>query len=744
MNRTIKSKLVRFGPAALFALFFTVWALWTHADNTAGLQNSAQKMSPGQLAYRQAFRTYNTAFRLLSDPGQTEQFARDWEHRFDVSGELDTADGVKSAVRQMAKVGDLLGCPEQFDGKCLFERAKRAYLRLNYGLGEAGSPDLTDPKQREAWLALIERSIDPKLLETEAGTYAAIRQMRDTLGKPFDYVHSPAMTKAELREREAQFPGIGVPVEVTNLGKNKLGGEFHLFFGRPLPKNQLAGKVNLGDLILAVNGQNLDNMTIDDAKSLVVGKAGDRVKLKLQRDSASEPFEVDAVLQCLPGVLQCPGEATVGVEIGVTHQKELKLSSFSQMRAQAPADDSPAKGKIFEGDLLVGVEGVSFDGLTLRQAVDKIQGAADTPVVVKVLRKNDSGAYDALDVTIVRKVIKDHAVHFTALPDDIGLIEIDQFSGLNVTADAAAAIARTVLPLAQKALEAASDEESKLLVSQFADLKRKLDQGELLDAASMRVAMKAREVYDEKGQGGGVIIDLSRNPGGVTDVAFDFAGLVLPEGLVVAIHEREIGTDRVIVEEQSLSPAFAFSAERPLGSGLERTKITPRPRLPLLLPKKMPLKVLIGARTASAAELTAGMLQVHKRAALIGETLRAEESIEQGAEKHLPSTLGKGSGQGQISLAYGYSLHVTDMEFYPGGVRSNGIGLIADLDAATPALQRDLAVAEIKKDNLVMAAHEADLKAAAARNKALVDGLMSDRWTEDRKPLGDQNPEMFK
>jgi C-terminal processing protease CtpA/Prc len=742
MNTRIKKWLIRLGPSVVVAAAFSAWFFYQAqpADLGSPPSEPAHQVSAGENAYRHAFGAYNTTFRLLADPGQAEQFAKDWEHRFDQTGELDTMDGAKSAILRMAKVGDLLGCPEQFDGNCLFERAKRAYLRIHYGLGVAGSPDLTDPKQREAWLTLIDGSIDKKLLETEEGTYAAIRQMRDTLGKPFDYVHSPVMTKAEVREREAQFPGIGVPVEVTNLGKNKLGGQFHLFFGRPLPNNQLAGKVNLGDVILAVNGQNLDNMTIDDAKTLIVGKAGDHVKLKLQRDQASEPFEVEAVLQCLPGVFQCPGEATVGVEVGVTHQKELKLSSFSQMRAHAPSDGSPARGKIFEGDLFIGADGQSFDGLTLREAVDKIHGAVNTPVVLKVLRKNASGETETLDVTIVRKVIEEHAVHFTALPGDIGLIEIDQFSSLNVTADSAAAIARTVLPLAQKALEGATDEESKRLAEQFGNLKTKLDRGELLDATSMRLAMKARDVYDEKGQGGGVIIDLSRNPGGSTDVVFDFAGLVLPEGLVVAIHERELGTDRVIVQEESLSTDFAFTAERPLGYGLERAKISPRPRLPLLLPKKMPLKVLVGPRTASAAELTAGMLQAHKRAALIGETL----PVEEGKEVHRPSTLGKGSGQAQILLAYGYSLHVTDMEFYPGGVRSNGRGLIADLDAANQALQRDLAVAEIKKDNLVIAAHEADLKAAAARSKALTDGLMSDRWNEDRKPLGDQNPEMFK
>lgn len=737
MNTRLKSKMVRFGPAVLFALFVSVWAVLTPAEQGAAPQSSdpARNLTAGQIAYRKAFTSYYTNFRMLADPRQTKEFARHWGHRYDAIGSLATEAETESAIAEMAKIGSRYGCPEKFDGRCLFERARRAYLRFHYNLGEPGTPDLSDPKQRDAWSTMVDGLIDPHLLETEEGTYAAIRQMRDTLHKPFDYVNSPVMTKVETTERAGHFPGIGVPVEVTNVEKNRLGGQFHLFFGRPQAGSPLFGKVKLGDMVVAVNGVNLDGAVIEEAKKRFVGKPGERIKLTMMHDQQSALYEVETAFSCPPDTPQCT-EASLGIDMGLTHLNEIKFSEISQMVAHVPSEGSPAAGKIMDGDIFIAVDKVPVDGLTLGQAVDRIHGAVNTPVVLTVRRKDASGTVNQIDVTVVRQVIEKHAVHFTALPDGIGLVELDQFESLNVPTDFAVAIARTVLPLAQKALEGKTDSESTNLVAQFKSLGEALARGAELDDTSMRIVMKARDVYDELGQGGGFILDLTHNPGGEMGVFLELAGEILPEGLVVSVHQRELGGDRVIIHEDSLTPAFALASERPEGRGLERAKIEPKVRVPLLLPKKLPFKVLVGPRTASAAELTAGMLQAHRRAVLIGQSLPDR--------KRRPSTLGKGSGQASVPLPYGYSLHVTYLEFYPGGEKSNGRGLIADLDAETVAAQRELAVAEIKKDNLALADRIEDLKAASSRNRELLDGAMRDREAEDRKPLADQNPEMFK
>ncbi len=737
MFKKFKLKPEHFVPALVYLLAFGAWLYHEPNDNAPVGQPAgvAKQLSPGEIAYQKAFRGFDTSFRLLGDPGQAKEFARAWQHRFDSTGELATEEGAQAAIKEMTKVGSLVGCPEKFDGRCLFERARRSYLRFHYNLGQSGTPDLSDSKQRDAWSTMIDGLIDPKLLETEEGTYAAIRQMRDTLHMPFDYVNNPVMTNVETTERAGQFPGIGVPVEVTNVEKNKLGGQFHLFFGRPQAGSPLFGKVKLGDMVIAVNGVNLDGVVIEEAKKAFVGKPGERIKLTMMHDQQSAPYDVETAFRCPPDTPQCT-EASLGIDMGLTHLNEIKFSEISQMVAHVPSEGSPAAGRIMDGDIFIAVDKVPVEGLTLGQAVDRIHGAVNTPVVLTVRRKDASGTVNQIDVTVVRQVIEKHAVHFTTLPDSIGLVELDQFESLNVPTDFAVAIARTVLPLAEKALEGKTDIESTNLVAQFKSLGEALAHGAELDDTSMRIVMKARDVYDELGQGGGLILDLTHNPGGEMGVFLELAGEILPEGLVVSVHQRELGGDRVIIHEDSLTPAFALASERPEGRGLERAKIEPKVRVPLLLPKKLPFKVLVGPRTASAAELTAGMLQSHKRAVLIGQSLPDR--------KRRPSTLGKGSGQASIPLPYGYSLHVTYLEFYPGGEKSNGRGLIADLEAETVAAQRELAVAEIKKDNLALAAHMEDLKAAALRNRELLDGAMRDREAEDRKPLADQNPEMFK
>ena len=738
MNKKLKAVMVRAGPSLLFLLAVTAWWLNPSAEHKP---DAPIQLKPGEIAYQQAFHALNTDIKMLGDPGQAEAFEKDWQNRFTNTGDLDTPEGTKKAIEQLKKVGSLQGCPEKFDGRCLFIRAQRAYLRYHYNLGENGTPNLADPKQRVAWIALVNSKIDPKLFETEAGTDAAIRQMRDMLGKPFDYVNGPAKTRSETAQRDAQFGGIGVPVGLLDA---PLNDQFRLFFGPPAEGSPLYGKVGRGDLLVSINDQPINGLTMKEANRRMTGNPGDRIKLKVLRGKALQPFEAEAILACNVEQQQCQGEANIGVTMGLTHVDELMITADSPLVAHKPSEKSPALGKIEEGDEISKVDGIDLIGMKLTAATDKIRGPADTPVVLTVRRKNKDGQVETIDVTVMRESIVTHAAHFTALPGDIGLVELDQFESLTVPGDVAAMVARTVLPLSIKALAGKTDADSLAWVARFEQLKKNLDAGAQLDGTSLRVAMKAREVYDEFGEGGGFILDLSHNPGGELGVFEDVAGILLPDGLVLSKQAREWGTDQIIVHDETLLPSAFLLSDHPLGNGIEKTTTQLKPRVPLLLPKKMSFVVLIGPPTASAAELTAGMLKAHKRAILIGQTLPGsqEEVAESLQEELLSSSLGKGSGQALINLPYGYSLHVTRFEFFPGGLKSNGRGVIADIDAA-PSAQRAAAVAEIGKMNLAGAANQAAVLAAIERNKKLIDDLLRDRNAEDLKDLPNQNPEIF-
>jgi len=96
------------------------------------------------------------------------------------------------------------------------------------------------------------------------------------------------------------------------------------------------------------------------------------------------------------------------------------------IKVVTPIDDTPAaKAGILSGDVIVSIDGDSVQGLTLDQAVDKMRGAINSAVNLKVVRK---GAKDPLDFRIVRDVIKVKSVNSHVESGDIGYIRITQFT----------------------------------------------------------------------------------------------------------------------------------------------------------------------------------------------------------------------------------------------------------------------------------------------------------------------------
>jgi carboxyl-terminal processing protease len=122
----------------------------------------------------------------------------------------------------------------------------------------------------------------------------------------------------------------------------------------------------------------------------------------------------------------------------------------------------------------------------------------------------------------------------------------------------------------------------------------------------------------------GLIIDLRRNPGGLLEQGVSLSDLFLKKGdEVVAIHGRMADMNQ------------AFDAEGP----------DKYPNLPVVL--------VVGPYTASAAEIFSGALQDHDRALVVGET-----------------TYGKGSVQTLFPLSGGNYLKLTTARWYTPSGRS--------------------------------------------------------------------------
>ena len=129
----------------------------------------------------------------------------------------------------------------------------------------------------------------------------------------------------------------------------------------------------------------------------------------------------------------------------------------------------------------------------------------------------------------------------------------------------------------------------------------------------------------------GMVLDLRGDPGGFVSAADYVITQFVTSGETFETHGRD-GVDRHQVGSRHAAPS-------------------------------LPLVVLVDANSASAAEIVAGSLQVHKRAELVGTT-----------------TFGKGSVQQDFVLSDGSDLHLTvERWFLPNGVTIDHKGLTPDL-----------------------------------------------------------------
>jgi carboxyl-terminal processing protease len=132
----------------------------------------------------------------------------------------------------------------------------------------------------------------------------------------------------------------------------------------------------------------------------------------------------------------------------------------------------------------------------------------------------------------------------------------------------------------------------------------------------------------------GIILDLRNNPGGFLEVAVNVAGWFLDRGMLVVSEESRAGTEEKLYAR---------------GSGAL---------------KNIPLVILINKGSASASEILAGALRVHKGAILVGE-----------------QSFGKGTVQKILELKDGSSLKLTVAHWVlPNGEILEEKGLVPDVE----------------------------------------------------------------
>ena len=156
------------------------------------------------------------------------------------------------------------------------------------------------------------------------------------------------------------------------------------------------------------------------------------------------------------------------------------------VKVVAPIDDTPAaKAGILAGDIITQLDDEAVQGLTLNQAVDKMRGAVNSKIKLKIVRK---GQDKPIEVTIVRDIIHVRSVRYNNEGGDIGYIRITQFN----------------------------EQTTEGLKKALSDL------GTQIPAEKLK----------------GYVIDLRNNPGGLLDQAISVSDAFLEKGEIVSTRGR--------------------------------------------------------------------------------------------------------------------------------------------------------------------------------------------------------------
>ena len=157
------------------------------------------------------------------------------------------------------------------------------------------------------------------------------------------------------------------------------------------------------------------------------------------------------------------------------------------VKVVAPIDDTPAaKAGVRAGDIITHIDDEAVQGLTLNQAVEKMRGAVNSKIRLKIMRK---GLDKPIDMAIIRDTIRVRSVRRRTDGDDVGYIRITQFN----------------------------EQTTDGLKKSIADISNQLGGDKVK----------------------GYVIDLRNNPGGLLDQAISVSDAFLERGEIVSTRGRD-------------------------------------------------------------------------------------------------------------------------------------------------------------------------------------------------------------
>ncbi len=137
----------------------------------------------------------------------------------------------------------------------------------------------------EAW-DILQEEFYGTLPSPREAAYDAIRGIVYHLGDPFTNFFTPEEAKRFAEDMSGHFEGIGAIVRQAEGGG--------ILIVKPF-KDSPAWKAGIkrGDIIIAVDGEDITQMSLEEAVMLVRGPAGSKVTLTIVRKGEEKPFDVE-------------------------------------------------------------------------------------------------------------------------------------------------------------------------------------------------------------------------------------------------------------------------------------------------------------------------------------------------------------------------------------------------------------------------------------------------------------------
>jgi len=128
----------------------------------------------------------------------------------------------------------------------------------------------------EVWIKIKENFVDQSKIDPDKAAVEAIRGLVRSLGDPYSDLYTPKQSKILEEDLRGSFCGVGMEIGI----RNGILTVISPLEGTPAFK---AG-IKAGDLILKVDNEPTDNMSLEEAVSRIRGECGKEVVLTIMRE----------------------------------------------------------------------------------------------------------------------------------------------------------------------------------------------------------------------------------------------------------------------------------------------------------------------------------------------------------------------------------------------------------------------------------------------------------------------------